>query len=241
MQDADAGLMSFAHVDMSRCIFYGSHDLGKVVIGPTAKLSRAPAWCTRRRVIADEYSWRRNTGGIRAIGWKLPGTRLASDPLQEDQNPEIIELPVLRASQVAAIYRNLRRSFEARSDEPGAVDFYYGEMEMRRHSREFGAAERAIIWMYWLFSGYGLRASRAFGWLLLVIIGGTMAGAHVGFKAGPGTYYDRLLFSLRAVLPGLQSSEQLSMAGSFIEIALTLLGPVLFALAVLALRGRVKR
>ncbi|MGH6948077.1 MAG: hypothetical protein ACREDZ_12175, partial [Kiloniellales bacterium] len=241
VQDADAGLMSFAHVDMTRCVFYGSHDLGEVVIEPTVRLSRAPAWCTTRRVIADEYSWRRNAGGIRAIGWKLSGTRLASDPSQDDPDRNVVELPALRASQVAAVYRDLRRSFEARSDEPGAADFYYGEMEMRRHSREFGTAERAIVWMYWLFSGYGLRASRAFAWLLAVIIGGTVAATHVGFVVGRGTYYEGLLFSLRAVLPGLQSSQQLSMAGGFIEIALTLLGPVFFALAVLALRGRVKR
>ena len=38
------------------------------------------------------------------------------------------------------------------------ADFYYGEMEMRHHAHTTPAAERAIIWLYWLISGYGLQA-----------------------------------------------------------------------------------
>jgi len=33
------------------------------------------------------------------------------------------------------------------------ADFYYGEMEMRHHAHTTPAAERAIIWLYWLISG----------------------------------------------------------------------------------------
>jgi hypothetical protein len=53
---------------------------------------------------------------------------------------------------------------EDSKDEPGAADFYYGEMEMRRHSTGTPPSRRpivSIIWLYWLVSGYGLRASRA--------------------------------------------------------------------------------
>lgn len=46
-------------------------------------------------------------------------------------------------------------------DEPGAADFYYGEMEMRRNSTATPAWERVILFLYWLLSGYALRASRA--------------------------------------------------------------------------------
>lgn len=147
----------------------------------------------------------------------------------------------MQAPQVVATYRELRRSFEARSNEPGAADFYYGEMTMRGHSREIGIAEWAIIWLYWIFSGYGLRASRAFGWLLLLLLGSSLAMAHIGFKQGQTTYLESFIFSLRATLPGLQDTRNLTTSGDLIEIGLTILGPMLFALALLALRGRVKR
>jgi hypothetical protein len=243
LQDADTGSMSFADVDMSRCVFYGSHDLGGVVIEPTVKFARTPAWgYSRRRCVADEFAWRQHTGGFRSRGWSLPGTGVAGDDRHEgDGGENAVVLPALRATQVAAVYRDLRRSFEAKSDEPGAADFYYGEMEMRRHSREVGMAERAIVWVYWVVSGYGLRASRAFGWLLLLIVGASFAMAHTGFKEGQATYLESLIFSLRATLPGLQGTSNLTTIGDLIEIGLTILGPVLFGLALLALRGRVKR
>jgi hypothetical protein len=60
----------------------------------------------------------------------------------------------------------LRKAFEDAGDEPGAADFYYGEMEMRRNDRRRPRAERWLLWWYWLLSGYGLRASRALGWLI---------------------------------------------------------------------------
>lgn len=242
LQDADTGYMSFAHVDMRRCVFYGSHDLGSVVIEPTAKFARTPRWgYSRRRCVADEFAWRQHTGGFRSWGWNLPGTRVPGDDHRSDGDEDAIDLPDLRASQVAAVYRNLRRSFEAKSDEPGAADFYYGEMTMRRHSRETGIAEQAIVWLYWIFSGYGLRASRAFGWLFLLIFGASFAMSHAGFKEGQAPYLDSFIFTLRAALPGLQGARNLTTLGDLIEIGLTILGPVLFALALLALRGRVKR
>ena len=48
------------------------------------------------------------------------------------RRPVLLVYPRLQPAQVAAVYRDRRRSFEAKSDEPGAADFYYGEMEMRR-------------------------------------------------------------------------------------------------------------
>ena len=37
--------------------------------------------------------------------------------------------------QIAVVYRALRKGREDSRDEPGAADFYYGEMEMRRHDK----------------------------------------------------------------------------------------------------------
>ena len=67
---------------------------------------------------------------------------------------------------LAPVYRQLRKSFEDGKHEPGAADFYYGEMEMRRHADDIPRGERSLLTIYWALSGYGLRATRALGWLL---------------------------------------------------------------------------
>lgn len=236
LQDADTGLMSFAHVDMSCCVFYGAHDLGKIVIEPTVKFSTTPSWWhSKRHCVADEFAWRLQAGGFFSKRWIL------GQPCIADDQGQPITLPTLHASQVAAVYRDLRRSFEAAANEPGAADFYYGEMEMRRRSREARLAERMIIWLYWIVSGYSLRASRAFIWLLALITGGAAVMVMKGFAEGPATYLNGLMFSIRAALPGIENTSKLTTTGEIVEIVMTLLGPVLFALALLALRGRVKR
>ncbi len=74
-------------------------------------------------------------------------------------------------AQLAPVYRALRKAFEDGKNEPGAADFYYGEMEMRRHDRTGTTpAERRLLHGYWLLSGYGLRASRALGWLVAAMV-----------------------------------------------------------------------
>lgn len=242
IQDADAGLMSFANVDMSRCIFYGAHDLGSIVIEPTVKFAKTPGWpYTGRKCIADEFAWRGRNGGWFSTRWKLPNTFLSTDPKGiANVERDTLILPSLKASQVAAVYRDLRRSFEAKSDEPGAADFYYGEMEMRRYSVEAGIAERIIVWLYWLFSGYGLRASRAFFGLAILITIGAVTLTWYGFQRS-ASYLEGFLFALKAAIPGIERQANLTATGEFIEISLAVFGPVLFALGVLALRGRIKR
>ena len=59
------------------------------------------------------------------------------------------------------MYRSLRKAREDSKDEPGAADFYYGEMEMRRLAAKRLSGERAILFAYKALSGYGIRASRA--------------------------------------------------------------------------------
>ena len=115
---------------------------------------------------------------------------------------------------IAATYRALRKGREDNKDEPGAADFYYGEMEMRRQrprtsaggdgtseEKPFGvpvaAAERGILWVYWLTSGYGLRGSRALIALALTVILFAFAFNAWGFR--PDQSYGRaLLFSIES-------------------------------------------
>ena len=243
VQDADAGSMAFNNVDMSRCVFHGAHDLGRVVIEPTVTFAGTPArrFFSRRRCVADEFAWRLNAGGLRAWGWSLPGTRRAGAPLDPHASQQTVELPVLRAIEVASVYRDLRRSVELRADQPGAADFYYGEMEMRRHSTERGLPEQAVVWIYWALSGYGLRALRAFFALLLLVCAGTLALRYTGFESGCVTFQKAAISSLRSIVPGMRYQESLTPAGSVIEIVLRAVSPLLIALWILALRNRVKR
>jgi len=70
------------------------------------------------------------------------------------------------------VYRALRKAFEDSKNEPDAADFYYGEMEMRRHDRSGSntSAERGLLHCYWILSGYGLRALRTLGWLAVAML-----------------------------------------------------------------------
>ena len=120
---------------------------------------------------------------------------------------------------------------------------------------------------YWLVSGYGLRAWRALAALLLILALATVGFVTVGFAPSTTVYQQVTLPSggtgyepreIRGAPPGwaeaatysVQSTtsllrapttEPLTETGRVIEIMVRLLGPLLIGLALLALRGRVKR
>ena len=144
-------------------------------------------------------------------------------------------------------------------DEPGAADFYYGEMEMRRRARprpvsvgnpdgessaiSRGRVERGILTAYWLVSGYGLRAWRAVACLAVVTALLAVAFHFVGFAVPPRpvSYWTSLLYAFRATLSLTDNDVTLTAWGKLLQGVLRLTGPVLLGLALLALRGRVKR
>jgi len=145
--------------------------------------------------------------------------------------------------RVADAYRSLRKAREDNKDEPGAADFYYGEMEMRRKSAS--GFDGVILPLYWLVSGYGLRAWRSIAALIL-----TVALFAWGFQAWgfdpDANFWGSLLFSAESTTslfraPSPPDGASLTDVGHVLQMVLRLLGPLFFALAVLALRGRVKR
>jgi hypothetical protein len=157
----------------------------------------------------------------------------------------------LDPEQIAAIYRALRKGREESRHEPGAADFYYGEMEMRRRYRpgaqlainapRASMADRWILSVYWLVSGYGLRASRALIALAVTIAVMAMALDLWGFRADRG-YGDSLLFAVDSSISLLRApAAELTSTGQVVEIIVRLAGPLFFGLALLSLRGRVKR
>lgn len=240
--NSDAGQMSFARVDLTLCSFHGAHGLGTVDIDSSVIFLTAPVWAGGRRYIADEYAWRSGAGRIHNFGWLIDGIHVGPQPPKFMRSaPQKVHLKPLGAAQVAVIYRELRRSLESKSDMPGAADFYYGEMEMRRWSRQGPLLDRLLATGYWVLSGYGLRPARALVWWSLAVIVGAFAMGPSGFVEGEWSPERGSLFALRASLPGISTLEKLTPLGQGIETSLRVLGPLLLALFVLALRARVMR
>ncbi len=158
----------------------------------------------------------------------------------------------LAPGAIAGLYRALRKSREDARDEPGAADFYYGEMEMRRHAHgradhgdggSRGRVDRGVLTAYWLVSGYGLRAWRAIAWLAGVTVAFALAFHLVGFTRPPqpATYWTSLLYAFRSTISLTDNDVTLTAWGQLLQALLRLTGPVLLGLALLALRNRVKR
>ena len=103
--------------------------------------------------------------------------------------------------------------------------------------------ERGILTAYWLVSGYGLRAWRAVACLAVVIAVFAIGFYFAGFKVppSPDSYWNSLLYAFRSTLSIIDNDVKLTAWGKLLQAVLRLTGPVLLGLALLALRGRVKR
>jgi uncharacterized protein YjbI with pentapeptide repeats len=245
----DVAHLSVSQVDLSACKLIYAHNLDQMRVRADDAFGWTPRTIrvTRRQVIGDEVRWRAAHGGGRGRRrWRPPGDW-----------PDL--KPPRAAGEVARTYRALRKAREEARDEPGAADFYYGEMEMRRLGTRLLRKERwrqrsrrgwlaaqgeyTLLWLYWLVSGYGLRAWRAFATLAVMVALAAAAFLAWGFPAGTRLdYAGSLRFTLRAATSLLRGSDQaLTPTGEWIELVLRFLGPVLLGLAVLALRGRVRR
>ena len=170
----DAMHLVLTDIDLTDCLFSGAFHLDQLRLEgrctfaatPTGLHVRRSVWpyrWTRRRTLAEEHHWRARTAGRPAPApGRTPSPRhWRTGPHHPD--PDLTPGP----QDVATLYRHLRKAFEDGKNEPGAADFYYGEMEMRRHDRTgTPPGERFLLWGYWLLSGYGLRATRALAWLL---------------------------------------------------------------------------
>jgi uncharacterized protein YjbI with pentapeptide repeats len=277
----DAAHLVLTDTDLSNCQFRGAFHLDQIRIEGRITFAEVPkgghrqfgmrlARWSQRRTVAEEHYWRAqnadqapNPDGTATRLWRTgPDHPAAADTPDPDD--------------VTAVYRQLRKAFEDSKNEPGAADFYYGEMEMRRHDRDnTSCPERILLYGYWLLSGYGLRASRAAGWLIAAMIitvlllmgcglpqnsprqeasGNVPAGGgHVTFtidKDDPqnpthdrftGKRFEKALnVTLNSVI-FRSSGQDLTTAGTYIEMGSRLLEPILLALAVLAVRGRIKR
>jgi uncharacterized protein YjbI with pentapeptide repeats len=270
---ANVGDLVVSDVDLRACRFAGAHNLDRLRFeGAIEWPNSLEGWGwktrplalrrprTRRRTIAEEHEWRRDR-----FSKATAGEGVRSDDVSALWYPKTYESPpwlqkvaetkVLDPNQIARLYRALRKGREDNKDEPGAADFYYGEMEMRRRARRRRGESRpaartswpewTILSLYWLVSGYGLRASRALIALALTVVAFAFSFDWWGFE--PDQDLDRaLLFSAESTsslfrVPQLPGDSMLTEWGQVLQMAVRLLGPLFFGLALLALRGRVKR
>lgn len=238
LQRANVAGLGLSSVELADCRFAGAHNLDQLRLEADVSFAAAPVWLRWdwRQVIAEERAWRaQRSHRSRSPRWPA---WLGDEPV------------VLEAGQIAGLYRALRKGREDAKDEPGAADFYYGEMEMRRRARRDrtgegsrGRVERGILTAYWLVSGYGLRAWRALSWLAILTAAFAVAFHLIGFTRPPqpDSYWTRLLYAFRATLSLTDNEVTLTAWGKLLQALLRITGPVLLGLALLAVRGRVKR
>ncbi|MDL2077646.1 pentapeptide repeat-containing protein [Streptomyces sp. GXMU-J15] len=282
VQGVDAAHLVLTDADLTDCLFSGAFHLDQIRLEGRTTFAPVPTGWHRRRIwpvhwtgrrtLAEEHHWRAQTAGQPPppSGHAPSPRRWRPGPYHSD--PGLTPDPV----DVAALYRQLRKAFEDGKNEPGAADFYYGECEMRRHDRSgTTVGERWLLWWYWLLSGYGLRASRAFTWLLaamsltvLFLMGfglptrdpdpvttGTLHGSRISLNTSTpdpalhGGWSKRVTWAraekaTRVAVNSVvfrSSGQNLTTAGTYIEMASRFLEPTLLTLGVLAVRGRIKR
>ncbi|MFF1322867.1 pentapeptide repeat-containing protein [Streptomyces chartreusis] len=272
LSGVDATHLLITNINLSACRFFGAFNLDQIQLEgdgfatSPAGLQRSGfrlAWWTTRRTIAEEHYWRatrKSSSSAGARGWIYPS--------QESET--------IGPAALSLLYRQLRKALEDDKNEPDAADFYYGEMEARRHDRGRPKAERFLLALYWAFSGYGLRASRSLMWLMGAVAGTllsltlwgipkesdtSMLTGHVKddrvtlkvSKSDPvdpdGSLHERITgsrleksFRVTANSVVFRSAgEELTTAGTYIEMSSRLIEPIFLGLAILAIRSRVKR
>ena len=259
-----AGGLTFTNVDLSMCAFRGSTNLDRLRLETGIYFYETTGFLhTRRRLIAEECVWRlrtdRNwtgpTGAFPNITAQVPFTSMR-DPSISDYGAE--------ALQIAETYRALRKGREDNKDEPGAADFYYGEMEMRRRSSLTPLPERWLLTAYWALSGYGLRAARAFSAFLITIFIFSILFTAYGFRDWREPYGSSRIDQQHPGISSLLSDTldppasiayslgtatsiingpdaALTTEGEFMRVGLRVIGPALLGLGIFAMRGRIKR
>ncbi|MGC5564803.1 pentapeptide repeat-containing protein [Streptomyces sp. FR-108] len=283
VRGVDAAQLVLNDVDLTACEFSGSFHLDQIRIegdcnfagtpqGIHLRYKVFPYWWTRRHTLTEEHYWRATVARQPAV---TPSAQLRKMWSPGPNHPDLSLTPDPKV--ISANYRQLRKALEDGKNEPGAADFYYGEMEMRRHDR-IGTplSERLLLQAYWLLSGYGLRASRAVAWLLISmtatmialmcwglpdeapemrINGSLTKSSQISLATtSPDPTLDgawhkrftgaRVEKSVRVVVNSVvfrSSGQNLTTWGTYIEMITRLIEPVLLALGVLAIRGRIKR
>lgn len=237
-------------VSLARCRFRGAIGLENLLLAsrPFAYVRSAQIRGVKlgeRQVLLEEAEYRVANRSRTSGQWAeiIDASDLTSSQVEE--------LEPLKPAELTSTYRELRRALEGAGNAPGAADFYYGEMEMRRRAagEDRRWDEQILLWLYWLVSGYGLRASRAvFSFLVLILIATatlTMGGFHPNEHASTSqtSIAETILFAFQSAISFFRAPGEsgLSITERWIQLATRFTGPIILGLALLAARGRVRR
>jgi uncharacterized protein YjbI with pentapeptide repeats len=198
LRRANVSNLVLTDVDLSACRFAGAHNLDKLRLEGDTTFAPVPTWretgvtawrWTRRETLFEEQEWRARPEceNEKRAGWfpEFENEKRAGWYPLTCRCSWLEDTERLEPRKIASLYRALRKGREDAKDEPGAADFYYGEMEMRRLSRASPLPERLILTAYWFASGYGLRALRAFTLLAVLLAVSTLVIANGGFPPPP--------------------------------------------------------
>lgn len=285
VRGADLEGLVVRDVDLRRCRFLGATNADKMSIQGDSTFQEAPSLfgIRGRRIIVEEAFFRLSqvhrseiserdgmrirfsTRGVQSQPWwKRMLPTWESLPDAEDLIAAAAQEPALRAADLTAVYRALRKGREDARDIPVAGDFYYGEMAMRReavaedrrghrqtlvgrdpaedHNGSHAAfTERALLDAYWLTCGYLLRPLRAvccFG--VLVVVGSVLLGL-VGFRGHESIATAFAVGFGSAANLQIAGAQAQSATGHAITIALHVIGSALLLLALASVRGWLRR
>ncbi|HWI95659.1 MAG TPA: pentapeptide repeat-containing protein [Solirubrobacterales bacterium] len=257
VRGADLASMVISGLDVRPLRFESAEGIDGLRIESGTAFEAAPRGPrAHREVIAEEHAMR--------------GTRTAEDGWfpAACQSPRDLSLRRIEAIELARIYRGLRKAREDMRDAPGAADFYYGEMEMRRLEARrrlnswHGAGPFALyagtyllLELYRLFGGYGVRPSRPlllFTVLALVaamwvdcgsLIHDVLPGKNLNHPTLIDSSFEQcLVFVLRSALLLPTSAEIAASTGAeWVQIGARIVGPLLIGLFAFGMRARVHR
>jgi uncharacterized protein YjbI with pentapeptide repeats len=254
VRGADLSGVLISGLDVRPLRFEGAEGIDELRIESGDAFEYAPRGRrAHREAIAEEHGMRAPKGG-----WY---------PTQ-CQPPSKVDPAAVGRVELARIYRGLRKAREDSRDAPGAADFYYGEMEMRRldsraRLREWSgpvsyalhAGTYLLLELYRLCGGYGVRPSRPlllFASLALIAAAVVDSGDLIhylevvekGKDAVPmqAGFEQCLVFVLRsALLLPTSASVTTATGAEWIQIAARILGPILLGLFAFGMRARVHR
>ena len=134
LRRVDASMLTLSGLNLSECSFDEVYHLDRLRFeqDPTF-LWPSPRFFPKRRVLFQEARWRKQHSHFRKK-WNPP--------------PQDMPDSSLEPKDLAQIYRDFRKGREDEKNEPGAADFYYDEMEMRRYAVSQGSFEKLFLTAY---------------------------------------------------------------------------------------------
>jgi hypothetical protein len=251
----DAAELALRDVDISRTLFAGAQNLGKVSeLDPDRlpQFQRNPLM-VRRPILFDELVYR-------GLAW---------DARVDDPEQTLPRSP----ARLEQSYQSLRKALEDAGDVPAANELYFAERYWRR--KRLSWPRKVPLTVYEVISGHGVRPLRALAALAVLLVGAALlfdSGNDLSRRLTVGKtgtdvatlcasrppvttidaqstvsctadFSESLEYAVRSASAFLRPTTAFELDGTavFVDVVLRIGAPALFALFVLSLRSRVVR